>query len=251
MPTPTEEQRLAARTPGAGERLAMRQRWESLLFLHWRVPVADIASRLPDGLHVDTFDGEAYLGVVPFAMRRVRPWWFVSVPWLSNFLELNVRTYVHDDRGTPGVWFFSLDADQPIAVEVARRWFHLNYQHARMSLSVSNDRVDYSCQRKGEAERARYGYPLADEYAAEAEPGTLEFFLLERYLLFSWHKTKRTLLRGQVAHTPYRYQTVADVEFSAAPAKWEGFEVLGNPDHSAIAHPVDIEAYSVCPAIEG
>ena len=250
MRTPTEEQRLAARTPAAGDRLAMRQRWEDLLFLHWRVPVSEIEARLPEGLHVDTFDGEAYLGVVPFAMRRVRPWWFVSVPLLSNFLELNVRTYVHDENGVPGVWFFSLDADQPVAVEVARRWFHLNYQHAKMSLRQSGDQIDYACRRKGAAETARYSYPRADAPATEAQPGTLDFFLLERYLLFSWNAKKQQLFRGQVAHRPYRFQILTDVECSAAPARWEGFELAGAPIHAAVAHAVDVEAYSIRPAAQ-
>lgn len=245
MAAPTDLQRLEARSPEPGEKLAMRQRWENLLFLHWRVPAKDIAARLPTGLHVDTFESEAYLGIVPFAMRKVRPWWSPAVPWLSNFLELNVRTYVHDDSGVPGVWFFSLDADQPLAVEIARRWFHLNYRHARMSMAYNDTGIDYHCQRKGAADSAAYSYPQADESATEAAPGSLGFFLLERYRLFSWHEKKQLLCRGQVAHTPYRFQTTTSVEHSTAPAAWEGFDIHGAPDHSAIAHPVDIEAYRI------
>ena len=110
----------------------MRQRWAGLLVLHWPIEISLIQDRLPPGLHVDTFNGQAWIGVVPFFMQRVRPTGLPPVPWLSWFLELNVRTYVHDDAGNPGVWFFSLDCNQPVAVEIARRAFHLPYQHAAM-----------------------------------------------------------------------------------------------------------------------
>ncbi len=116
----------------------MRQRWTGLLFLHWPVEPALVAERLPAGLHVDTFEGNAWLGAVPFFMDRVRPVGTPPLPWLSWFMELNVRTYVHDDHGNAGVWFFSLDCNQPLAVEIARRSFHLPYQHAVMRSRVVN-----------------------------------------------------------------------------------------------------------------
>ena len=117
----------------------MRQCWSGLLFLHWPVDPAMIQSRLPDGLFVDTYDNKAWLGVVPFFMDRVRPVMLPPVPGLSWFLELNVRTYVHDAQGRPGVWFFSLDCNQPLAVEIARRFFHLPYEHAAMKAARRGD----------------------------------------------------------------------------------------------------------------
>ena len=98
------------------DRPAGFQRWRTLVFLHWEVPAAAVAALLPEGLAVDTFEGRAYVGVVPFTMRDVSPWWSPSVPGVSNFHELNVRTYVHAG-GRPGVWFFSLDAASSIAVD--------------------------------------------------------------------------------------------------------------------------------------
>jgi uncharacterized protein YqjF (DUF2071 family) len=121
-----------------------RQRWRDLLFLHWRVPVSTVQRTLPEGLTVDTFDGDAWVGIVPFAMQGVRPRFFPPVPWLSWFLELNVRTYVLDAQGVPGVWFHSLDCDQPVAVEIARRCFHLPYMHARMRATRMGSVVDYT-----------------------------------------------------------------------------------------------------------
>lgn len=101
----------------------MRQRWEKLLFLHWAWDAAEVQRTLPLGLTVDTFEGRAWLGVVPFFMRDVRPAWVPSVPGISNFLELNVRTYVFDGRGRPGIWFYSLDCNQRLAVRAARTFF--------------------------------------------------------------------------------------------------------------------------------
>ncbi len=89
----------------------MYHSWQDLLFLHWTFKPDLIQQLLPPGLHVDTFDGHAWLGVVPFFMRNIRPWWCPAIPGLSHFQELNLRTYVVDEQGTPGVWFLSLDAD--------------------------------------------------------------------------------------------------------------------------------------------
>ena len=155
---PTLNQRLAACDHPAGFAV-MRQRWSGLLFLHWPVDAAMIAERLPAGLQVDTFDGRAWIGVVPFFMGSIRPVGLPPVPWLSWFMELNVRTYVHDSEGNPGVWFFSLDCNQPVAVEIARRAFRLPYQHARMHSVREGSRVRYHCHRRTTGARdAEYGY---------------------------------------------------------------------------------------------
>src|ERR1700759_3291980 len=103
MNRPNEEMRLAARAPNGRRPQLMKQRWESLLFLHWRVRPDLIQQTLPPGLVVDTFHGDAYLGIIPFFMRNVRPIGLPLLPWLSHFQELNVRTYVFDKDGTPGV----------------------------------------------------------------------------------------------------------------------------------------------------
>ncbi|MEM7565301.1 MAG: DUF2071 domain-containing protein, partial [Pseudomonadota bacterium] len=116
----------------------MRQRWEELLFLHWEVNPDLIQATLPEGLKVDTFEGKAYLGVVPFFMRGVRPAFLPAVPGISDFMECNLRTYVEGPDG-PGVWFYSLDCNQAIAVEVARSFFCLSYYHAEMSADWEDD----------------------------------------------------------------------------------------------------------------
>lgn len=100
----------------------MYQRWRDLLFLHWEYPVEQIQQTLPPGLRVDTYHGQAYLGIVPFFMCDIRPRFLPAVRGISHFLELNLRTYVYDEAGVPGVWFYSLDANQRLAVKVARRF---------------------------------------------------------------------------------------------------------------------------------
>jgi uncharacterized protein YqjF (DUF2071 family) len=111
----------------------MRMRWSELLFAHWQVDPDLVQKQLPGGLTVDTFDGAAWVGVVPFLMSDVAPRWCPAVPGLSAFPELNVRTYVMRDE-KPGVWFFSLDAANAVAVRVARATFCLPYMDARMSM---------------------------------------------------------------------------------------------------------------------
>jgi uncharacterized protein YqjF (DUF2071 family) len=138
----------------------MAQIWHDLLFAHWPVPQAVLRPRIPAQLAVDTFDGQGWLGVVPFRMSGVRLRGTPRVPWLSAFPELNVRTYVVAD-GKPGVWFFSLDAGNAIAVAIARAWFHLPYFRARMSMSriVGRDRVRQRAHPPRGAERCM-AWPL-------------------------------------------------------------------------------------------
>ena len=189
----------------------MRQTWRDLLFLHTPVEPALIQASLPARLTVDTYPDDsgrewAWLGVVPFLMRDVRPVGAFAVPGLSNFSETNLRTYVHLNGEDPGVWFYSLEASNRIACAIARRWYGLPYNFAQI-----DTRVDGSSYRSGSR---RFGVPAITEITAEIgevrampEPGSLEFFLAERYLLYSMRGEK--LMQGQVWHTPYLLHDVA------------------------------------------
>ncbi len=239
---PTSEQRLAARDRPAGWPV-MRQRWGDLLFLHWPVTPELIQQRLPRGLHVDTFRGDAWLGVVPFSMNRIRPVGFPPLPKLSWFLELNVRSYVHDEAGNPGVWFFSLDCNQPLAVEVARRFFHLPYEHAAMHADRSGDLLRYRCRRKSaDARDAEFDYGIP-ENPGPAEIGTLEWFLVERYRLFSAN-ARNELFEGMVHHPHYRISPATCDHFSTEPLRWNGFpEPETAPPSVLLAEPVDVQIF--------
>ena len=237
MTRPTPELREAARHPDPRRRTVMHQRWENLLFLHWTVDRDAIQRTLPPGLYCDTFAGTGWLAIVPFAMRGVRPAGLPAVGPLSNFLELNVRTYVHDEAGVPGVWFYSLDCNQQLAVWVARTFFRLPYEHATMSAEFAATN-DYRCQRRGAAAEARYRWN-ADGTVHPAKPGGLEFFLLERYCLYASRGGR--LFRGQVAHQPYEYGNARMEEISSLPAEQAGFAGLASkPQHICYAPGVDV-----------
>ncbi len=180
----------------------MRQNWRDLLFCHWAIEPEQIRATLPQGLHVDLYDKKAWIGVVPFFMRDVRPFFAPALPVISNFLELNVRTYVHDDAGFPGVWFYSLDCNQPLAVWIARTLFHLNYRHAFMRAEQANAFTRYRSRLAGEAWEAYFRYAPRTP-PRHAEPDSIEFFLVERYLLFTADKN-RQIWSGRVHHAPYQ-----------------------------------------------
>ena len=149
---------LIERQPPLGQSPVMFQRWFHLLFLHWPVEPESIQSTLPPGLQVDTFAGKGWIGIVPFFMRGVRPAGLPSIVGLSNFLELNLRTYVLDRDGRPGIWFYSLDANQPLAVWIARLCFALPYQHAAMRTDIDGGEIAYSSVRLGSTEALHYRY---------------------------------------------------------------------------------------------
>ena len=162
---------------------AMAQVWSDLLFAHWPVPPDALRPLLPPGLALDTFDGDAWVAVVPFRMSGVRLRFSPAVPRLSAFPELNVRTYV-TAPGRPGVWFFTLDAANPVAVAIARRWYHLPYYRARMTVAPAPPAgtvAHASVRTHGGAPpvvfRGRYR-PVAPPF--NAVPGALEQLLVER-----------------------------------------------------------------------
>ncbi len=224
-------------------RPVMRQRWDDLFFLHWEYAAAAIQARLPSGLTVDTFEGKAHLGVVGFRMNAVRPLGLPALPWLSYFNELNVRTYVRDASGEPGVWFFSLDCDRAPAVVIARAGFGLPYEHAAMSFGPG---LAQSCRRQGEQETARFAWSVVSSPQI-AVPGSLEFHLAERYSFFSVRRGR--LVRGQVHHAPYELSQASTTAWSDLPLRWDGFDVGSRaPDFSHCCQGVAIEAFSLVPA---
>ena len=178
----------------------MGMSWRDLLFMHWPVEADALRPLVPPSLSIDTFDGNAWLGVVPFDMVGVRPHFVPAVPGLSNFPEINLRTYVTaGDR--PGVWFFSLDAHNRLAVRLARATFHLPYYDAEMSCHAADDEVHYRSIRthKGAPPAefvARYG-PSGRPF--ESGPGSIENFLTERYCLYSADE-RGNVRRGEVHH---------------------------------------------------
>jgi uncharacterized protein YqjF (DUF2071 family) len=190
----------------------MAQSWHDLLFAHWPIEAKVLRMHIPSALELDTWEGSAWLGVVPFRMSGVRLAGTPPLPWLSAFPELNVRTYVVA-QGQPGVWFFSLDAANPVAVSIARAWFHLPYFRARMSCQDVHGRIRYRSERTHRGARVAVlegNYrPVGNVF--EPKPDTLEHFLTERYCLYAADAACR-IFRGQIHHPPWQLQT-AEAEF--------------------------------------
>ena len=187
----------------------MTQTWRQLLFAHWPLAAEALRSKVPAVFDIDRFEGRAWLGVVPFEMSNVAPRGIPAIERLSRFPELNVRTYVRH-RGVPGVYFFSLDADNRLAVATARRFFHLPYFAASMTIEANEREVRYESTR-----RARRAVPaaFAASYwavgpSSNPVPGTLEYFLTERYCLFTVGRSGE-VLRVDIHHPPWTLQPAA------------------------------------------
>jgi uncharacterized protein YqjF (DUF2071 family) len=179
----------------------MTQRWETLTFLHWSYPVDVVHRLLPQGLEVDIFDGRAWVGLVPFRMT-VGPAGIDSIPWFGQFLETNVRTYVRDRSGRPGLWFLSLDAAGLAAVVTARVSYRLPYFWSTMSLCSEGDLLRYQCVRRwpGAGASSLVEVETGPAYD-DGELDDRDHFLTARWRLFS-HGANR-LRYAEAHHQPW------------------------------------------------
>jgi uncharacterized protein len=205
---------------------SLTQRWRDLLFAHWPIPAEEVARLLPAGLQVDTFDGSAWLGVVPFWMDRVQLRGLPRIPGVSRFPELNLRTYVREENtNRAGVYFFCLEAANPLAVAMARIAFHLPYHWARMSVQARGDReFTYQSERllspKPVRFRAHYRGLGRMRAIEQGRPGTVEYFLTERYCLFTANHHGE-LLRGDIHHEPWPLEAAeAEIELNELPGAY-------------------------------
>jgi uncharacterized protein len=192
--------------PPPREPWIMQQEWHDLLFAHWALPVEVVRRFVPAHLPLDSYDGKAWVAVTPFMLRGLRPRWLPPVPGASHFPEINVRTYVRlGDK--PGVYFFSLDAASRLAVLGARLTYRLPYFFTRASVTAGPERIDYRSVRE---DRRGHDARFAGSYAPvgsvfNAEPGTLEFFLTERYCLYATTSRNR-VWRAEIDHVPWPLQ---------------------------------------------
>ncbi len=219
---PTHQQRLELRKEPLGSPI-MLQDWKDLLFVHWEWDPAEIQRTLPDGLFVDTFKDKAYLGIVPFKVEGARAQGMPVIPALSNFLELNVRTYVHDAAGCPGIWFYSLECNSWIAVRAARRLFSLPYEYSSlgMELDPRGDATPVSYTAKRSGRKSEFVYTRL-ALAGEAAPESLEFFLVERYALYTASVTGQ-LFRLRLHHQPYPLRGVGGLKCTEELLELNGF----------------------------
>jgi uncharacterized protein YqjF (DUF2071 family) len=245
MSQPTLDQRLKARSKPVGREHIMYQKWRDLLFVHWEFDPEIIQRSLPEGLSVDLYNNKAYLGVVPFFMNNIRPRFCPAVPRVSNFLEMNLRTYVYDRHGRPGVWFYSLDANQWLAVRVARTFFNLPYYDATMQAHKESV-IDYKVSRKGCLSDfdSHFRYTELEELALP-EPESLDFFLIERYYLFARNRAG-TIFSGKVYHTPYPLRNVVAEVLKEGAIALAGFKRPNcPPDHVVMSSGVDVNIFAI------
>lgn len=183
-------------------RAVMVHGWDELTFLHWRYPAEEVQRLLPPGLEVETCEGSAWVGLVPFRLRVGLPG-TRSVPWLSEFAETNVRTYVRSADGRRGIWFFSLDAARLGAVVVARATYRIPYFWSRMRLTHVGDTITYECRRRWPGPRGARSEAVIEVGApfATDELGDLDHFLTARWALFSTPATG--LHHAQASHDPW------------------------------------------------
>jgi len=221
----------------------MHQNWGKLLFMHWAIDAEALRPLIPSQLSIDTFEGKAWIGVVPFTMWGIRASLMPAIPGTSAFHELNVRTYVHFN-GIPGVWFFSLDAANSLAVWGARAFYHLPYFNARMSLAQKVKAIDYSSTRIDNSGRSadfeatwKIGEPLP-----RSEPGSLEFFLTERYCLYAYHRDR--IYRSRIFHEPWPLQSATVDSFRSTMIQSLG---VSQPDGKPLLHYAESIAVDIWP----
>lgn len=243
MPTQTEVIDRIAPTQRPTGRACGYHRWSNLLFLHWRVPAELVQPLLPTGLTLDTWEGDAWVGLVPFHMSGVRPWWSPAVPWVSTFHETNVRTYVQHRGSDPGVWFFSLEASNALAVLLARWGWHLPYHRARMSLRRELEHVRYASRRETVSGAAcEIETVVSETLLGSAVPGTLEHFLIERYILYAASRSGK-IWRGRVHHVPYQLRDARVVSCRDTLVAAAGIPVTGDPCHAVFCDGVQVEVF--------
>ena len=193
---------LSAVCPFTIDRPIMLQRWERLTFVHWSFDPQRVQRLLPDWLQVETLDGAAWVGLVPFFMRVATPGGR-RVGWVSHFCETNVRTYVRDREGRSGIWFFSLDAARLGAVITARATYRLPYFWSRMRLDERDRDIAYTCRRRWpdrQSTTSRVHIRIGDPFTA-SDLDDRDHFLTARWVLFSSAGDRTRFARAW--HTPW------------------------------------------------
>jgi uncharacterized protein YqjF (DUF2071 family) len=187
----------------------MSQTWEHLLFAHWPVPAETLQRFVPLPLKVDTFDGVAWIGVIPFEMSEIRLRFLPVIPFTVPFPEINVRTYV-TAGGKPAVFFLTLDASNLIALSAARWWYHLPYHQAKMTIKRTEEGIYFRSERTGAAQRFEGTYsPNSEPFTARQ--GTIEHWLTERYRFYCSCRSTHRVYGGDIYHEPWRLQAAQAV----------------------------------------
>lgn len=212
MRHPTDVDRLHVRHRPSGQPV-MHQDWGKLLFIHWRIDQNVLRPHIPKPLELDTYGNSAWIAITPFNMWDIRafPPFVPPVPGLDSMEELNVRTYVHYN-GVPGVWFFSLDANSRALVLGARAFFHLPYYNAEIRMD-GKKKIKYRSKRLDEPAATFKAEWSVGKALPQSQPGSREFFLTERYMLYT--EVDGELYRCRIYHEPWQLYQAELTDFAS------------------------------------
>ena len=221
---------------------SLDQEWKFLTFMHWEVDPKKLAKFIPDGLEIDLYDGRAYIGVIPFIMANVRPRVAFSVPGISTFPEINIRTYVKRN-GKAGVLFLTLEAQSMVTCAYAPRAYGLPYRYSIARVSASEGSYKWETRRRDGGHRF-VGECKWDNQGDYASRGTLEEFLFERYCLYTTHKGK--LCVAYTHHEPWKFGTgTVKIESNSLTKEFDlGIEELLTPDMVHVSEGVFVKTWS-------
>lgn len=221
----------------------MKQTWYDLLFAHWEIDPELIKPFIPNNLMLDTYKGKAWIAVVPFRMSGIRLRYMPQIPFTSNFPEINVRIYV-TYQGKPGVYFFSLDASNYLAVKVANSFFHLPYFFSEMVVSSEGDSIYYQSNRIRSKEEYQFKgkyQPISNVFHAEF--GSLEYWLTERYCLYTVKNNR--LYRGEIHHKPWALQAAKAEIYENTMININGFSPFNNNPILHFAKRLDVLLWGI------
>ncbi len=234
---------VTADPPPFTRRPVLKQQWHELAYFHWAYDPVVVQALLPEGVNVDTFEGQAWVGLIPFEMRRVQLGPTPPVPWFGSFVEINVRTYVTDALGRRAVWFFSLDVPRAAIVGVARSVFSLPYCWGPATHQVAGDRHRYLTTRRwprttGPAPSADMAFTVGPELE-ESQVTPLDHFLTARWGLLT--PRRRRLLYGQVHHPRWPLHAVDDIEIDESLIEAAGLPTPVGPPLARYSPGVDVQ----------
>jgi len=219
----------------------MKQIWSDLLFAHYPIKFEVLRKLVPEALHLDSYNGMCWIGVVPFRMSGIRLRGLPSIPGTDQFPELNVRTYVTLD-GKPGVYFFSLDAANWLAVKGAKTLYHLPYWHADMEIKNSGTNIEFNSKRlqDNEIELACSYRPISEPF--QASKGSFEEWMVERYCFYTLNSSG-VPLRCDILHEPWRLQEAeAEFRYNSILSK-QGIDVASDSPIVHFAKKIEVRAW--------
>jgi uncharacterized protein YqjF (DUF2071 family) len=237
VPEMTERIVMRSRPPGPS---LLRQTWGDQLFLHWRTRVEVLRPLIPAPLAIDTHEGGAWVGITPVTVIDSHPSFVPPLPWVSGFDQVNVQTYVHLD-GVPGVWFFSLDVGSPVAAMAGRTFFRLPFHDADVCHELDGKRVHVRSRRGPDAPAAAFSAtwtPDADVF--EADPGTVEFFWVERYCLYTAEEGR--LYRARLHHEPWPLRRVPLANYDTSLLEANRLAITGDRSRARLVAGGPVEA---------